>query len=147
MGGSEGVGSLFQVSSPGGVAAWGIDVGPDHQDGAVSESLSSQVCAEAQHKASKEAHGGGSWDYPTPAAEIMEVVFKDIRTYVTRIQNTVTQHIETRPIMDLWSGLLRRQGHGCLGSGGCRTNCTWRGIRIEYQRSWTERTRKARRRD
>ena len=48
MGGSEGVGSLFQVSSPGGVAAWGIDVGPDHQDEAVSESLSSQVCAEAQ---------------------------------------------------------------------------------------------------
>ena len=110
MGGSEGVGSLFQVSSPGGVAAWGIDVGPDHQDGAVSKSLSSQVCAEAQHKASKEAHGGGNWDYFAPAAEMAESVSKDIRTYVTRRQNTVTQYIETRPIMDICKETKRIPG-------------------------------------
>ena len=36
--------------------------------------------------------------------------FKRIRTYVTRRQNTVTQYIETRPILDLCERSARRPG-------------------------------------
>ena len=49
--------------------------------------------------------GDWSWDCPTLAEAMGEAGFEDIRTYVTRRQNTVAQYIATRPIMDLcdWS--------------------------------------------
>ena len=45
------------------------------------------------------------------------------------------------------SGLIECQGCGCIGSGGSRTDWTWRGLRINKWLSRTERRRKARRRD
>ena len=40
----------------------------------------------------------------------MKAVFKGIRTYVTRRQNTVTQYIATQPILDIFEGSSRRTG-------------------------------------
>ena len=41
------------------------------------------------------------WVYP-PLAEVMaEAGLKEVDTYIAHLQNTVTQYITTRPIMDL----------------------------------------------
>ena len=43
----------------------------------------------------KSSRGGGSWDYPPLEAAMAEAGFEDIRTYVTRSQNTVVKFIIT----------------------------------------------------
>ena len=43
----------------------------------------------------------GSWDYPPLTGALKEAGMVVIRTSITRRQNTVTQYIATRPIMDL----------------------------------------------
>ena len=54
--------------------------------------------------------GDGSWEYIPLAAVMAEVIFEDIRTYVTRSQNTVAQYIATQPIMYLCERSARRPG-------------------------------------
>ena len=50
----------------------------------------------------KSSRGGGSWEYPPLEAAMEEARFEDIRTYVTRSQNTVAKLIVTQPILDLY---------------------------------------------
>ena len=56
-GGCEGVGSLLQGGSPGGVSVQGGDVVPDPQGGLDPEYISSQGCATAHREAAKEFGG------------------------------------------------------------------------------------------
>ena len=42
-----------------------------------------------------------SWEYPSLEEEMAEAGFEEIRTDVTRRQNTVAQYIAARPILDL----------------------------------------------
>ena len=41
---------------------------------------------------------------------MVEAGFEEIGTYVTRMQNTVTQYIATRPILDLYERSDQRPG-------------------------------------
>ena len=43
---------------------------------------------------------------------MVEAVFKGISKYITRRQNTVTQHIATQPILDLYEWSAWRPGAG-----------------------------------
>ena len=45
--------------------------------------------------------GGGSWDYPPLALAMVEAGFEEIGAYIVRRQNTVTQYIAMRTIIDL----------------------------------------------
>ena len=54
--------------------------------------------------------GGGSWAYTSLDEAMGEAVFKGIRESVTRRQNTVTQYIATRPILDLYERSTQRPG-------------------------------------
>ena len=51
--------------------------------------------------------GYRSWEYPSLEGEMVEAGFKEIKTYVTRRQNTVAQYIVMRTILYLceWSAL------------------------------------------
>ena len=43
----------------------------------------------------------GTWVYPHLAEAIMEAGLKEMQTYISLSQNTVTYYIDTRTIMDL----------------------------------------------
>ena len=45
--------------------------------------------------------GEGIWEYPPLAAAMEEAGFEEIGVYITRRQNTVSQYIAARLIMDL----------------------------------------------
>ena len=52
----------------------------------------------------------GTWVY-TPIGEALEMLGLDeIRVYISRLQNTVTQYIATRPIIDLFLAAERNPG-------------------------------------
>ena len=60
-----------------------------------------------QHQRSK----GGGWVYsPLPEA-MAEARLQELETYIFRLQNTVAQFIDTRPIMELFLAAEK-----CLGS-------------------------------
>ena len=50
------------------------------------------------------------WVYPPLEDEMMEAGLLEVETYVSLLQNTVTQFIATRPIMDLCLAEERRPG-------------------------------------
>ena len=52
----------------------------------------------------------GSWDYPPLAEALGEAGLEGIRKSITWRQNTVTQYIATRPILDLCERVARRPG-------------------------------------
>ena len=59
------------------------------------------------HRAARRIAGMGpkrqqdrTWVYPTIGAALAIVGLQEIRVYIARRQNTVTQYIATRPIMD-----------------------------------------------
>ena len=54
--------------------------------------------------------GDGSWEYPSLEEAMVEAGFEGIGEYVTRRQNTVTQYIAKRPIMDLCERSAWRPG-------------------------------------
>ena len=49
-----------------------------------------------------------------------EAGFEDMGDYVLKRQNSVSQNITTRPILDFWKETVRRSGHGFLGYGGSK---------------------------
>ena len=53
---------------------------------------------------------GGVWFYPLLEGAMAEAGFLEVETYIYRCQNTVTQFIATRPIMELCLAAERRQG-------------------------------------
>ena len=52
---------------------------------------------------------------------VAEAGLQEVDTYVSRCQNTVTQFIVTRPVMDLYLEADQRPGHRCTSGGGNRT--------------------------
>ena len=52
--------------------------------------------------------GEGSWDYPPLATGMEEAVFEEIRIYILKKQNKVTQYIAMQPIIDLCEQSVRR---------------------------------------
>ena len=52
----------------------------------------------------------GTWTYLPLGEEMAEVGVQEVETYATHRQNTVTQFIVTRPIMDLCLAAARRPG-------------------------------------
>ena len=68
------------------------------------------------------------WVY-CPLSEVKaEVGLHEVETYISRRQNTVSQYIMTRDIMDLFFGQRNAQGKRCPRGGGSGRACTWRGI-------------------
>ena len=56
------------------------------------------------------SQGGGSWDYPPLVLAMVEAGFEEIGAYIVRRQNTVTQYIATRTIIDLCERSIRSLG-------------------------------------
>ena len=54
--------------------------------------------------------GIGICEYPSLEESMTEASFEGIRTYVTRRQNTVTQYISMRPILDLCERSAQKPG-------------------------------------
>ena len=52
------------------------------------------------------------WEYTSSEAARYEVGFEPTETYIRRRQNTVTQYIATRLIMDMCEAVERNQGEG-----------------------------------
>ena len=52
----------------------------------------------------------GEWHYPSLEGAMEEAELTDIRTSIQRRQNTVTQYIATRPLLDLCVGVRAREG-------------------------------------
>ena len=52
----------------------------------------------------------GKWYYPSLAGAMKEAGFAEIRKSITNRQNTVTQYISTRPILDLCGRTTQRGG-------------------------------------
>ena len=46
----------------------------------------------------------GKWCYPSLEGDMKEAGLTDVRTPINRRQNTVTQYIATRPLLDLCEG-------------------------------------------
>ena len=51
---------------------------------------------------------GWKWHYPSLEGAMKEAGFTDVRTSITRRQNTVTQFFATRPLLDLCKGATQR---------------------------------------
>ena len=52
----------------------------------------------------------GEWHYPSLEGAMKEAGLTDIRTSILKRQNTVTQYIATRPLLDLCKGARAREG-------------------------------------
>ena len=59
----------------------------------------------------------GKWHYPSLVGSMKEAGFTDVRTAITRRQNTVVQFITTWPLLDLCEGAMQR--------GGARVTMRW----------------------
>ena len=52
----------------------------------------------------------GKWFYPSLEGAMKETGLTDVRTSINRRQNTVTQYIATRPLLELCEGATQREG-------------------------------------
>ena len=59
----------------------------------------------------------GKWFYPSLVGAMKEAGFADVRTSINRSQNTTTQYIATRPLLDLFKGAKQQ--------GGARLSMRW----------------------
>ena len=57
---------------------------------------------------------------------MLELGLQDFENYVSSIQNTVTNFIATRPIMDLCLVAERRPGPRIFSGGGIRNEWMWK---------------------
>ena len=52
----------------------------------------------------------GKWHYPLLEGAMKEAGLTNVHTSINRRQNTVTQYIATRPLLDLCEGAKQREG-------------------------------------
>ena len=83
---------------------------------------------------------GGCMD--TQLAEVMsEVVLQEVETYVSRLQNTVTQYIATWSILDMYLAAERQPGQWCPSGGWIKRAWNWWGcgqrLRRQIRTKWS----------
>ena len=85
----------------------------------MERALSSFIHGAARRITGRQPRRGwdGKWHYPSLVGAMKEAGFTDVRTSITRRQNTVAQFIATRPLLDLCEGTTQR--------GGARVTMRW----------------------
>ena len=71
----------------------------------------------------------GGWFYSSLVGAMKEAGIVRIRTSILRMQNTVSQFIATRPIMDLCKGSVRRPGARFPRRWWEQTGIDWKGAK------------------
>ena len=74
------------------------------------------------------------WVYVLLEKSLAEAGLQEVKTYVSRLHNTVSQLFSTWIIMYLCLAAVRSQGKGWSISGGSRTDCNWRRCRQKLGR-------------
>ena len=78
----------------------------------MERALSVFIHGEARRLTGRQPRKGrdGKWYYPSLEGAMKEAGLTNVRTSINRRQNTVTQYIDTRPLLDLCEGATNREG-------------------------------------